>query len=202
MGKVISNAEIAAGIYETVFYSPTISSIAKPGQFVNILPTSDWEHVMRRPMSIASQRNDEISIIYKSVGNGTRIMAGWRRGNIVDIIGPLGNYWKGYELTFPILIGGGVGIAPIINLYNQIKGLLKTHLFIGARGKDEHFIKHDPNNNIFLSTDDGSVGIRGNLFEALIQTFPVKELKKKTLYVCGPPVMMEKIRDYTVKNNI
>ena len=57
----------------------------------------------------------------KSIGDGSRIMAGWRSGEIVDIIGPLGNYWTGYEFTFPILIGGGVGIAPIFNLHNLLK---------------------------------------------------------------------------------
>ena len=80
MGKVIFNEEIADGIYKTVFISPNISSSSLPGQFVNILPCSDWQQVMRRPMSIANQGNDEISIIYKAVGDGTCIMANWPIG--------------------------------------------------------------------------------------------------------------------------
>ena len=118
MGKVIFNAEIAEGIFKTDFISPGISANSKPGQFVNILPSFNWENVMRRPMSIASQGNDEISIIYKSVGEGTRIMTNWAIGEKVDLIGPLGNYWKGLESCFPIIIGGGVGIAPILNLHH------------------------------------------------------------------------------------
>ncbi|SVD64945.1 uncharacterized protein METZ01_LOCUS417799, partial [marine metagenome] len=74
---------------------------------------------MRRPMSIASQGKDEISIIYKVVGKGTQIMADWENGTLVDLLGPLGNYWKNYESGTPILIGGGVGIAPILNLHIQ-----------------------------------------------------------------------------------
>ena len=117
IANVISNEEISKGIYQTVFYAPEISANSHPGQFVNILPSSNWENVMRRPMSIASQGNNEISIIYKAVGEGTRIMANWEKDTQVDLIGPLGNYWEGYKSGSPILIGGGVGIAPILNLH-------------------------------------------------------------------------------------
>ena len=61
----------------------------------------------------------KISIIFKAVGGGTRIMANWGKDTKVDLIGPLGNYWEGYNSCSPILIGGGVGIAPILNLHNQ-----------------------------------------------------------------------------------
>ena len=115
-GKVISNLKIAEGIYETIFQSPGIASESLPGQFVNILPSTKWKQVMRRPMSVASQGNGKFSIIYKPIGDGTRIMSQWKEGEMIDLIGPLGNHWQGYAVTYPILIGGGVGIAPILNL--------------------------------------------------------------------------------------
>ena len=65
IGKVISNSQISEGIYKTVFHAPAISVNSHPGQFVNILPLSNWDHVMRRPMSIASQGNDEINTLFK-----------------------------------------------------------------------------------------------------------------------------------------
>ena len=78
IGEVISNQEISEGIYKTVFNAPLIAHNSRPGQFVNILPYSNWDHVMRRPMSIASQGDNKISIIYKAVGKGTLIMANWK----------------------------------------------------------------------------------------------------------------------------
>ena len=81
---------------------------------------------MRRPMSIASQKNGQISIIYKVVGDGTDIMRSWVNGDNVDLIGPLGNKWNNFLQKAPILIGGGVGIAPILNLHNHLK--LKKYL--------------------------------------------------------------------------
>ncbi|SVE43054.1 uncharacterized protein METZ01_LOCUS495908, partial [marine metagenome] len=121
MASVISNNKISEGIYKTILCSPDISAYSHPGQFVNILPSYNWEYVMRRPMSIASQGDDNISIIYKAIGEGTRIMANWEKGSQVDLIGPLGNYWGNYQSSYPILIGGGVGIAPILNLHTQLK---------------------------------------------------------------------------------
>ena len=66
IAKVISNEEISEGIYQTILYAQKISAQSHPGQFVNILPSSNWKYVMRRPMSIASQGDDNISIIYNS----------------------------------------------------------------------------------------------------------------------------------------
>ena len=202
--EVLNNSEIAEGIYQTIFQSHSISSNALPGQFINILPSSDWDQVMRRPMSIASQGNNEISIIYKSVGEGTRIMADWKKGEKVDIIGPLGNYWTQYKDTFPILIGGGVGIAPILNLHHC---LLEKHidhmLIMGARRGVEHFLMHEPENQIYMSTDDGSLGIKGNVVDALkfiLLNWNLQDNAK--IFSCGPPLMMESVRSYSLRNQI
>ena len=65
--KVIYTREIADNTFETMLFSPQISKHSKPGQFINILPSKDWDAMMRRPMSIASQGEENISIIYKVV---------------------------------------------------------------------------------------------------------------------------------------
>ena len=200
--NVVYNREIAKNIFEAKLSSKKISKSTKPGQFVNILPSIKFENVMRRPMSISHQDHNTISIIYKSIGEGTRIMKGWKEGEDVDIIGPLGNYWDVDCNKESILIGGGVGIAPILNLYNATKDHGKVSLFIGAREKDEHFLKHDESKKVYLSTDDGSYGIKGNLFEALQRVFSIEELQNKVLYVCGPPMMMEVLRKFSIDNDI
>ena len=204
LGKVILNEEIADGIFKSDFISPRISANSKPGQFVNILPAADWINVMRRPMSIASQGNGEISIIYKVIGEGTRIMANWEIDTKVDLIGPLGNYWEGYESSSPILIGGGVGIAPIFNLHNLLKkDQIKHILIMGARNAQEHFLKHDPKNHIYMSTDDGSLGIKGNVVDAVKCICSNQSLPDDTkIFSCGPPLMMEAVRSYALENQL
>ena len=100
--EVIYNKEIAKNIFEAKLSSDKISKITKPGQFVNILPSMNFEGTMRRPMSIASQNNNEISIIYKVFGEGTDIMSKWIPKQKVDIIGPLGNYWQNFSDKLPV----------------------------------------------------------------------------------------------------
>jgi len=200
--EVIYNKEIAKNIFEAKLLSDKISKSTKPGQFVNILPSIEFGNVMRRPMSLSHQDSESINIIYKSIGDGTRTMKGWKKGEKIDIIGPLGNYWNINHNKELILLAGGVGIAPILNLYNKIKDNRKTNLFIGARDRNEHFLKHDENNDIYLSTDDGSYGIKGNLFNALQKVFSTKDLQDKVMYVCGPAIMMEVVSKFALKNNI
>ena len=106
--KVIYTKEIAHNTFETMLSSPNISKYVKPGQFINILPSHNWDYIMRRPMSVASQNKDSLSIIYKVVGEGTRLMRNWAVNQSVDILGPLGNFWIEYNDYEPILIGGGV----------------------------------------------------------------------------------------------
>jgi len=204
MGRVIFNKEISEGIYKTAFDAPLISSCSLPGQFINILPEPNWNQVMRRPMSIASQGNDQISIIYKAIGGGTYIMADWKIGEMVDLIGPLGNYWKGYEATFPILIGGGVGIAPILNLHHDLLEKNIEHILImGARNGKEHFLQHKPEKQIYMSTDDGSLGIKGNVVDAVQCIYPTQNLPGNAkIFSCGPPLMMESVRSYSLKNQL
>ena len=64
-------------------------------------------------MSIASQGNDLISIIYKVFGEGTKLISEWKQDDTIDIIGPLGNFWKDFSNKLPVLIGGGVGIRTL-----------------------------------------------------------------------------------------
>ena len=116
--KVIYTKEIAHNTFETMLSSPNISKYTKPGQFINILPSHDWDCIMRRPMSVASQDKDSLSIIYKVVGEGTRLMRDWAVNQTVDILGPLGNFWIEYNDYEPILIGGGVGLV----LYGKSRG--------------------------------------------------------------------------------
>ena len=204
LGKVILNEEIADGIFKSDFISPRISANSKPGQFVNILPAADWINVMRRPMSIASQGGKEISIIYKAVGEGTRIMANWAIGEKIDLIGPLGNYWDGYKSCHPVLIGGGVGIAPILNFHHLLQEKQIDHILImGARKAADHFLEHNPDKENYLATDDGSLGIAGNVVDALKSIFQNwSHPRNSKIFCCGPPLMMESVRLYALEHQL
>jgi dihydroorotate dehydrogenase electron transfer subunit len=87
-------------------------------------------------------------------------------GDTMNILGPLGNVFSDWDRQDkePVLVGGGVGLAPILNLYELCTDAV---LIMGARTAAEHFMDHEPENHIYLTTDDGSAGIDGNVLTAL-----------------------------------
>ena len=200
LSQVVSNQLIAKNTYRAVLSSPNIASAASPGQFVNILPSSDWRLAMRRPMSLAGVKGDNIELIYKVFGPGTDLMSKWKKGCKVDMIGPLGNFWNDFD-KMPVLIGGGVGIAPIMYLSDYLKNKdINHYLIMGAKDKGEHFLNHNPDENVFLSTDNGSIGIKGNVLDVFKEINPINSQIK--IFSCGPSVMMESLRDFSNENGI
>ena len=110
-----------------------------PGQFVEVQVNSDSKVLLRRPISIndVDFQNNEISLIIQTVGQGTKELAKISEGEEVSLIYPLGNGFK-LEGENPILVGGGVGIAPLLYLAKQFhaKGIKPNFLF-GFRSKDQ-----------------------------------------------------------------
>ena len=200
--KVIYTRELAFNTFETMLQSPNIARHVKPGQFINILPSDDWPHMMRRPMSVASQSEDSLSIIYKVVGSGTQLMRDWKEGQAASLLGPLGNFWDyGNIKKTPVLIGGGVGIAPIINLKNALEKLKIKHVLVmGAQMKRDHFLDHNSEKMIYMTTDDGSLGIKGTVIEAL-NLIDINKNNCK-IFACGPPGMMEAVKDFSINKDI
>ena len=201
--RIKSNCEVAHNIWETHYESPNIANnYLGAGQFINILAMDDWSHPLRRPMSIASVEHESVSIIYKIFGDVTKILASQKEGEIVELMGPLGNTFSNWDNgTYPVLIGGGVGLAPILNLKKECATKKVDHtMIIGAKSGNEHFIEHDPEENIYLTTDDGTIGDEGTVMEPLKRI--IIENNNTYLFACGPEPMLHAVREFALKNNI
>lgn len=196
---IVENNEIAEGIWRMSMHAPNVAELYRgPGQFINLLASDSWDHLIRRPMSIASVKGSTIEIIYKIFGEMTQQFSHKVSGESMNVMGPLGNVFtiQSDQNDYPVLIGGGVGLAPILNLYHDHSDSV---LIIGARNNTEHFLEHDPENMIYLTTDDGSVGISGNVLDAL------KEIKlpdNTILYACGPEPMLKAVQKFAQENSI
>ena len=198
-----SNSQIAENIWKMVFKSPEISSkYIGAGQFINILPNDDWGHPLRRPMSIASVDQSNLSIIYKIFGDVTESLSKKKPGDTAELLGPIGNTFTKWDLdVFPILIGGGVGLAPILNLKDQCDSEdIDYAIIIGARNSHEQFIEHDPSNLVFLTTDDGSLGDKGTVMVPLDQI--IKNHQNPYIFACGPEPMLKAIHELSLKSKI
>ena len=171
-----------------------------PGQFVEVRVDDSPSTFLRRPISVnyVDRIQNELWLLIRLIGEGTRRMARYRAGETVNVLLPLGN---GFSIPQKpsseelLLVGGGVGTAPMLYLGESLKKAGVTPVFLlGARsGSDilqrEDFEKHG---SIYITTEDGSMGEKGLVTQHSI-------LKEKTfgqIYTCGPKPMMMAVAKY------
>jgi NAD(P)H-flavin reductase len=174
------------------------------GQFYMLQTATAWgggadgRPYLPRALSFAravpKEAGIELDFLLEDVGPGTHAIANLAAGDELLIAGPFGN---GFELDasrWPVLVGGGIGLAPIVALDDEIRDLdgVRASNLIGMRSADhaiaiDHYgLEHE------LATEDGSAGIKGYVTELL--TPLLGEPRESTVYACGPPAMLEAVR--------
>ena len=201
--KIVEHNHISDNVKELVLSAPQIVEQAKPGQFIHLKITDGNDPLLRRPISIASVDLDKglLTLIYRIAGKGTKKLATLKQGDIVNCLGPLGN---GFDLNCqkPLLVGGGIGMAPLIFLAQRLVPC-NIDILMGGRTKTEmcwHELFQDIVEEIHVTTDDGSLGTKGFTVDVLPDL--LKTGKYDTIYVCGPHIMMEKVSAIAKEYNI
>ena len=190
---VLSNTALTDSVYKMVLEGDS-SAITAPGQFVNLTVEGLY---LRRPISIFDWDDTTITIIYKVVGEGTEKMAKWEAGYKCDVLTGLGN---GFDMSKsgdePVLIGGGVGIPPMFGLAKRLIAQgKKVNVILGFNKESEIFCKEDfeaIGAETFVTTVDGSVGIKGFVTDAL------GDMSYTYFYTCGPMPMFKAIENTAV----
>ncbi len=154
----------------------------QPGQFISIYCSG---LTLRRPFSVYSQNGNTIGIMFKERGLGTKYIKSLKSGDDIDVIGPFGN---GFDIKNKksLLIGAGIGAAPIAFLKSKLDKMKQENLFIcGFLNKNEI-----PNcvNVDKVYTDDGSAGEKGSVLNYLGAV--INEYKPEIIYVCGPLIVL------------
>ncbi|MFA9391359.1 MAG: dihydroorotate dehydrogenase electron transfer subunit [Prolixibacteraceae bacterium] len=176
-----------------------------PGQFVNVLVKDSPNTFLRRPFSIheVDYSTNSITILVKTVGNGTKQLVREKVGHTLDVVFPLGN---GFTKPNPgekiLLIGGGVGIAPMMHLGREAKESgAEVHILLGARSKKDHVLlaEFEVFGPTYLTTNDGSLGING-----FVTDHPVFSANQNfdRIYCCGPDPMMHAVAKKAKSLNI
>ncbi|WP_425057672.1 Dihydroorotate dehydrogenase B (NAD(+)), electron transfer subunit [Sporomusa carbonis] len=201
--QVVEQNTIAGDVMQLAMVVPDIARIACPGQFVHIRVADTLEPLLRRPFSIADCNADRgiLTIIYRIVGRGTALMAKLKPGDTIDCMGPLGN---GFALTGqrPLLVGGGMGLAPLVMLARAFCSRTATVL-MGGRNEQELFwpdIYAKICKNIHITTDDGSIGHRGFTVDLLPQL--LEQGKFDIIYACGPYAMLKGVAQIAASHDI
>ncbi|NHC39584.1 dihydroorotate dehydrogenase electron transfer subunit [Bacillus sp. MM2020_1] len=193
--KISSQKEIAADIFELTVEGELISQISEPGQFVHIRVSNGRDPLLRRPISISSfdKEQKRMTMIYRKEGKGTSLLADMGSGELIDILGPLGNGFPVDEVSFgetALLVGGGIGVPPLYELSNQLveKGIKVIHV-LGFQTEDAVFYEQEFLNNgeTYVTTVDGSYGRQGFVTDV------IKDLRFDCIYTCGPTPMLKAI---------
>ena len=163
------------------------SAIKNPGEFIDITVPS---YYLRRPISVCDYSEKHVDILYKILGHGTKDMSTFEEGMELDILIGLGNGFDITKAKKPLLIGGGIGIAPLVGLariFNE-KGI-RPSLVYGARSKDDLVLIDMLKEicDVYLCTDDGSLGFKGNVVDCIKNN----NIEFDYYYSCGPYRMLE-----------
>jgi dihydroorotate dehydrogenase electron transfer subunit len=197
--KIKELKELAPGFICITFHSPQISQNSLPGQFVNIRVSNGLKPLLRKPLSIHNVEGDTFEILFESVGEGTKLLAQSKVGEELDILGPLGNGFSINGTKTAVLIGGGMGVAPLLYLANSLKGKVqKLQVFIGAREKERLVCESELKpaaSDLFVCTDDGSYGEKGLVTDLFRHQLTTYNLQLTTIYACGPRPMLKALSE-------
>lgn len=194
-GILTKNERLSVDIFRWRVTCPQLAEAAKVGQFVNISCGDAWNAWLRRPISICDV--DKIAgivdIVFQVRGAGTQHMSVFPEGCTVDLMGPLGNTFSTTPKGRIAVVGGGIGIFPLLFLLKQFKRE-QTSCYLGFRSK-EHIVMQEEfsaaSGYLSLSTDDGSAGHHGLVTLPFIQDLHEKGFER--VYTCGPLAMMRHV---------
>ncbi len=198
---VYKQQQIAPGIYD-MWINTTLAVQVKPGQFISVY-TQDKSALLPRPISVCETdaANGRLRIVYRVAGKGTAEFSGYKTGHRVDILGALGNGFplekaEGKRL---FLMGGGIGIPPMLAAAKAVKGAVSVDVIAGYRDR-ELFLAEDLAKyaSVHIATEDGSVGTKGTVMDVIEE----EALEADVIFACGPMPMLRAIKKYAAGKGI
>lgn len=195
---------LSEGIVRLNILASGLAGKCKPGQFAHIYCGGGVYSITRRPLSISSVSNDEVSFLFQVKGEGTRWLSNRKPGDIIDIVAPIGHGFSLPDSGEVVLVAGGIGLAPLIFLGQEaLKKGLQVVLLFGARNKDNIYGLDELTEGgavIKLATEDGSAGEKG-LVTMLLEKH-IESSKPAGIYACGPKPMLEAVAKIGQLNDI
>jgi len=196
--EIIGNDEIAPGIFKLRLRLPAGYQRPEPGQFVNLY-LNDPSRLLPRPISVCGWHESVLTLVYAVVGAGTRAISGYGIGAKIRVSTPLGNGFAVQPVKSCILVGGGVGVPPLLYLANRLAENGRDALAVlGFRG--EPFLTDEFPCAVEVATDDGSAGFKGNVVELLEKlNLPASGTQ---ILACGPKPMLGALAKFAAKRGI
>ncbi|MFP4457345.1 MAG: dihydroorotate dehydrogenase electron transfer subunit [Clostridia bacterium] len=194
--EVKNNQKICSDIYLMELKADKFAYSIKPGQFVHVSCNNQNETYLRRPLSIfdVDFENNTISLLYKVVGKGTSHFSTLKPGDMVNLMGPLGNSFS-LDYQKPLIIGGGIGVAPLkflVRKFNEKN--VQPDVVLGFSENDQLEIVNlfkDVKCNLHISTDEISQYFCGNSCQ--LASIVLEKQDFDAIFACGPKIMLQNI---------
>lgn len=194
---ITEQRKIASDVYSMWIQTEKIAEEARPGQFLSLY-SQDESRMLPRPISICEidREMGRIRLVYRVVGKGTEEFSRLTAGEKIEVLGPLGNGFPLKEGKKAFLMGGGIGIPPMVELAKELNG--EVQIIAGYR--DELFLTEElkAGGQLYIATEDGSAGTKGNVMDAIREN----GLTADVIYACGPRPMLRAIKTYAEENGI
>jgi dihydroorotate dehydrogenase electron transfer subunit len=191
------------GTYALAFRSRSIARSVKAGQFLNVRVDGTTDPLLRRPFSVYRAEGDFVELIFHVIGKGTALLAAKRKGDAIDVLGPLGTPFKLTEGDFAtaILVGGGLGVAPLPIATATLRAArTPVATFLGARSSNQ--VVDAYLDNLSVATDDGTRGFNGNVVELLRTSLVRNPYPNPKIFACGPTAMLKALATFAIESNI
>lgn len=177
---------------------PSVSAEAAPGQFIHIKCGEGL--LLRRPISICDTRDGLLTIVAEARGDGTKWLINRQPGDKLDILGPLGN---GFQLSGKhiILVGGGIGVPPMLFAARKAPG--RVTAILGFRNCENVLLEDafkKTCNNVIITTDDGSYGMRGTVTAPLEKLLLTGDFD--AVLTCGPKPMLKAVASLAKQHGV
>jgi dihydroorotate dehydrogenase electron transfer subunit len=194
---VLAQSCIGSGIYDLWLDTNEIAWQARPGQFVSVY-SADKSKLLPRPISLCNIESKEgsIRLVYRVTGEdtGTEEFSKLVPGDTLRILGPLGNGFTILPKKKAFLIGGGIGVPPMLELAKQCrKKRISFDIIMGYRDSNTFLLEEfQEEGHCYVATEDGSVGTKGNVLDAIREN----DLSAEVIYACGPTPMLRALKSY------
>jgi dihydroorotate dehydrogenase electron transfer subunit len=190
---ILANREVAREHYRLSLHAPAVAAAARPGQFVMLRSAPGADPLLPRAFSVyaADPEAGRIDVLYRVIGAGTRAMRRLRPGDTASLWGPLGNTFTPALSGRLLLVGGGVGVPPLVFLASHVCDRPVT-AFVGAATAAYLAGTEDlaaAGAEVRVATDDGTSGRRGFVTELLEEALALGR-EATTVYACGPLGML------------
>ena len=200
---VVSQKQIGTGIYDLTIQTQEIAAAAKAGQFVSVY-SNDASKLLPRPISLCGidRKAGTLRLVYRVTGEhtGTEEFSRLQAGDTMKIMGPLGNGFTVEKGRKAFLIGGGIGVPPMLQLAKEMKDAGENfQIVMGYRDAGTFLLdEFKEQGESFVATEDGSVGTKGNVLDAIREN----HLDADVIYACGPTPMLRALKAYAEEQNM